>query len=318
MLTEFWEGIVGSIARILADKNPNQPIREIELYFFSASFVTFTFIAARQSAYGSRLAYESGLLRPFFLAVAEKVAPELLGFWGSLNSSRKRNTEELLYEFILSRLDLYAKDFDTDYSDIINHTPNAIPFYNILAHLLQELYEPQLSDDLRNNLIIALSLESVQFAQACIFIFKSFWNEQRERDEPPSFCGVDKNALIKNLVRLRIKTDPRLLIIGWDEKKVDYISEVQLAGLPESTIVTIVETWAILQKGGVSDSEIFSLIEKHRSQVFSGGEIPEMPSPLDLTSYIKYRLRIEHSDGAPIDESFIETAIEAAKKAYSV
>lgn len=127
------------------------------------------------------------------------------------------------------------------------------------------------------------------------------------------FGGVDKSALIKDLVHLRIRSDPMASAMGFDEGMVNSLSTFQLAGLPEGTIVTIVETWTKLRKYGAPDPDIFRRIEDHRSMAFPRGE---MPSPLNLTSYIRYRLDIEHSQGAPLDDDFVESAIEIARKAY--
>jgi len=126
---------------------------------------------------------------------------------------------------------------------------------------------------------------------------------------------VDKNALIRNLIRLRIKNDTMAAAIGFREEMVDSLSTFQLAGLPEGTLVAIVETWSILHKRGMEDDEIFSRIEDHRSRMFPRGQ---MPTPLDLLKYIKYRFELEHSEGAPISEQFIERAIELTRKAYGV
>ena len=66
--------------------------------------------------------------------------------------------------------------------------------------------------------------------------------------------------------------------MGFNEHMIDSLGMLQLAGLPESTIVAIVETYAVLKKKGVSDQEIFQRIEDHRSSVVSG----EMPKTLNL------------------------------------
>ncbi len=125
--------------------------------------------------------------------------------------------------------------------------------------------------------------------------------------------GVDKNALIKNLVRLRVKNDPMAAEMGFSEEMADSLSSVQLAGLPEGTLVAIVETWSILHKRGAEDDEVFLRIEDHRSSMFPRGQ---MPTPLNLLNYIKYRIEIEHSDGAPINEQFIDIAVDLTRKAY--
>lgn len=127
--------------------------------------------------------------------------------------------------------------------------------------------------------------------------------------------GVDKNALIRNLVRLRVKNDPMAAAMGFSEEMADSLSAFQLAGLPEGTLVAIVETWSILHKRGAEDGEIFSRIEDHRSSMFPIGQ---MPTPLNLLNYIKYRIELEHSEGAPINEQFIDMAVDLTRKAYGV
>ena len=127
--------------------------------------------------------------------------------------------------------------------------------------------------------------------------------------------GVDKNALIRNLIRLRIKNDAMAAAMGFREETVDSLSTFLLAGLPEGTLVAIVETWSILHKRGMKDDEIFSRIEGHRSKMFPRGQ---MPTPLNLHKYIKYRIELEHSEGAPISDEFIDIAADIARKAYGV
>jgi len=125
--------------------------------------------------------------------------------------------------------------------------------------------------------------------------------------------GVDKNSLIRNLVRLRVSNDPLAAAMGFREKMIDSLSGLQLAGLPEGTLVAIVETWSILHKNGMEDGEILSRIENHRSSMFPRGQ---MPTPPNLLDYIKYRIELEHSEGAPISQQFIARAVDIARKAY--
>lgn len=93
--------------------------------------------------------------------------------------------------------------------------------------------------------------------------------------------GTSKDKLIKNLVKERIGSDPMAASMGFDKNMVDSLTDIQLAGLPEATIVTIVETWAILSKKGIPDAEILERIEAHRSSL---GDSGIMPSPLTLSS----------------------------------
>jgi hypothetical protein len=61
------------------------------------------------------------------------------------------------------------------------------------------------------------------------------------------------------------------------------------------------------KKGAVTDLEIFGSIEAHRARLGGGGELP---SPLTLSSYVKYRLAVEHPNGLGLSEAFVERAIQ--------
>ena len=91
---------------------------------------------------------------------------------------------------------------------------------------------------------------------------------------------------------------------------VDSLGPMELAGIPEAAIVTIVETYALSKRSGASDLDIFNHIEAHRSQIGSG----TMPDPLDLESYIQYRIEIENSTDAPISRQFVSDAVQLSRK----
>ena len=123
--------------------------------------------------------------------------------------------------------------------------------------------------------------------------------------------GTNKNNLIKHLVKERIQSSPGFAARGFDESMVDSLSSLQLAGLPESTIVTIVESWVIMSNRGVPDAEIFESIEAHRSRLAGSGD---MSSELSLSNYIKYRIDLEHQHAEPISDDFIDYAIDVSKQ----
>jgi hypothetical protein len=124
--------------------------------------------------------------------------------------------------------------------------------------------------------------------------------------------GMSKKDLIKNMVRKRVQNDPITKKLGID---VDALSDLELMGLPEATIVTIVETYCTMKRqANLPDEDIFEAIEAHRSMF---GDTGTMPSSLTLPSYIKYRLGLEHSHGVPISTKFIDEAIEEAKKFFT-
>lgn len=139
---------------------------------------------------------------------------------------------------------------------------------------------------------------------------RSLLAAQGQREPGGTF---DKWGLIKDLVRLRLSSDPHSATAGFDPRMVESLSDFELLGLPEATIVTIVETWAIGTLAGIPDAEIFARIEDYRSLLLPRRELPV---PLSLTDYVKYRLALEYPP--PIGELFVESAVKLAKEAYGV
>lgn len=125
----------------------------------------------------------------------------------------------------------------------------------------------------------------------------------------PATKRPTKIDLIKSLVKKRVHDDPMASFMGFDMSMVDQLPELQLMGLPEGTIVTIVETYATLKRHGASDSEIFERIEAHRRAACLGN----MPSNLDLERYIEYRVALEHTDGTPLPEAHVSDSVLLAR-----
>lgn len=132
--------------------------------------------------------------------------------------------------------------------------------------------------------------------------------------KPHLFSGgkPSKIDLIKKLAKDRVRKDPMAESLGYNEGMVDSLGTMELMSTPEGTLVTIVETYALLLKSGEREEFILNHIENHRAQLGVGA----MPIPLNLESYIKYRIEMEHSHGAPISEEFISRAISVARSQY--
>jgi len=118
-----------------------------------------------------------------------------------------------------------------------------------------------------------------------------------------------KIELIKTLAKKRVQDDPIASMLG----DIDKLSKTMFMSLPEATIVTIVETWAILKRQGFGEEDVLKRIEAHRA---SFGDYGDLPKPLKLENYIKYRLELEHDHDALISEEFIDYAIEVAKQQF--
>jgi hypothetical protein len=135
--------------------------------------------------------------------------------------------------------------------------------------------------------------------------------------ESEKFNHEKKLSLIRQLVKIRVQNDQLLKkkYEGKNVPSVDDFPEMVLMGLPEGTIVSIVETfWMMKNQTNASDKELLGAIERHRETLFP--ESGRMPSPLTLSNYVKYRLNIEHSQGVQISNEFIDECIKKANEAY--
>lgn len=114
-----------------------------------------------------------------------------------------------------------------------------------------------------------------------------------------------KLEFIKVLLRERLEAAG--IFNQWRDE-FDQMTETAVMGIPEATIVTIVETYAELRRRpGWTDEAIFTAIERHRNTFIPGGQLP---TPLTLTRYVSYRLELEHGHGdLRLTDEFIADAV---------
>jgi hypothetical protein len=132
--------------------------------------------------------------------------------------------------------------------------------------------------------------------------------------------------LIRNLAKTRVRNDPVTSVSGDVAsilKGIKSFSEIELMGLPEATIVTIVKTYWQLKTEGLSDKKIFEAIENHRARFDDDTGI--LPSQSTLSNYIKYRVRLEHHGDSIIRENlidisddFIDEAIKETRRTLQI
>ena len=119
-------------------------------------------------------------------------------------------------------------------------------------------------------------------------------------------------GLVRTLLKRRIEGDPQSSNMGIDAGLADTLSDVELAGIPEGTIVTIVATYALMKEQSLDDRKIFGQIEAHRSMIGSGA----MPETVTLETYVQYRVNLENEHGAPITPQFVSEAVRIARGHY--
>jgi len=125
-------------------------------------------------------------------------------------------------------------------------------------------------------------------------------------------AGRTRARLIRTLVQKRARHDPLASSLG----DVERIPAAVLMGLPEATIVTIVEAyWRMkVQDPYLSDKKIFEAIELQRSRFI---DRTAMPSPLTLSSYVKYRVGLEHAYATSMMNAFVDQALEEADRVFN-
>ena len=137
--------------------------------------------------------------------------------------------------------------------------------------------------------------------------------------------------LIKQLIQLRVdgilKEDEKMAFEVTFDLDIDQVKSWSygvVEGMPESTIVTIVNSYCFAKKRGWDDYEIFKMIENHRSSY----DIIPNPKPIppnpNLKNYIYYRLKfeLENEKDFKIGEmgftrDFIEKAVDVSLNFYS-
>jgi len=185
------------------------------------------------------------------------------------------------------------------------------------------------------------------------FFFNLAFAQKAENN--PTFIHYKKIKLIRKLLKKRIESNPKLNASKPPDFDVNTVPEIILIGFPEATIVYIVESYWILKNySQMSDKAIFAVIDEHRNKIPDEETILSfeeayyeswkryfklsnfntkilklldklnwnfknaggIPQALTLSNYIKYRLNIEHSHGAPISKQFVNEAIEEATQLF--
>lgn len=119
----------------------------------------------------------------------------------------------------------------------------------------------------------------------------------------------DKESLIRRLLKRRIAQDPNAHALGQTPAVADDLGTQQLMGLPEATIVTCVETWAVLSREGLSQDEIARRIAQHRGTRYPGDGVEAL---------IRICVDAEHGNALYLPSAHVEWCIREARTAYGI
>lgn len=118
-----------------------------------------------------------------------------------------------------------------------------------------------------------------------------------------------KDMVIREILRFRIQTDPASSLMGLEPGLADKIPREQLYGLPEASIVTIVESYVQLVKAGTDVKQAIERIDSFRTEKFGGSGTPERSNVFD---YIIARIARDHPEGGLLTEDFVDKAVSVA------
>lgn len=107
--------------------------------------------------------------------------------------------------------------------------------------------------------------------------------------------GRTKQDLIRTLVKKRLTGDALAEAVGATPEAIDELPPEMIMGLPEATIVSIVEAWTQGRSQQIPEEKIFQFIEAHRS-MGPQGKLHASPT---LSSYVRYRIDLECGHAHP-------------------
>ena len=144
-------------------------------------------------------------------------------------------------------------------------------------------------------------------------------------NQPKSKFDIIKRFAKERMEKLKVSDSSfafQSAVSGMDD--IDSWDTTMLDGLPESYIVTIVESYFVMKNQGLNDFTIFQNIELHRSSFDDYPNPKPFPSNPNLKNYIYYRLEFElpTEAGFSIGENgftrdFIEKVVDESLKIYS-
>jgi hypothetical protein len=101
-----------------------------------------------------------------------------------------------------------------------------------------------------------------------------------------------KLALIRDLVLERVKSDP--LLVDVQEYHIDRMDLGELYGLPEATLLSIVEAYVSQRYAGLDHYSALLAIEDYRGQA----GLVNFDHDTTLEEYTQRRIKVEHGDGS--------------------
>lgn len=122
--------------------------------------------------------------------------------------------------------------------------------------------------------------------------------------------GKKKIDLIRLLIEDRVTNDPFAQDSGFTIYDVRNLTDMQIMGSAEATVVTISESICdLIINKGLSDIEAINIVDKHRQKT----SFSEMPRPNEIFLYIKHRLSTELNAHGQLPDENIKKCMLASE-----
>ena len=122
--------------------------------------------------------------------------------------------------------------------------------------------------------------------------------------------GKKKIDLIRLLIEDRVTNDPFAQDSGFTIYDVRNLTDMQIMGSAEATVVTISESICdLIINKGLSDIEAINIVDKHRQKT----SFSEIPRPNEIFLYIKHRLSTELNAHGQLPDENIKKCMLASE-----
>ena len=122
--------------------------------------------------------------------------------------------------------------------------------------------------------------------------------------------GMKKIDRIRLLIEDRVTNDPFAQDSGFTIYDVRNLTDMQIMGSAEATVVTISESICdLIINKGLSDIEAINIVDKHRQKT----SFSEMPRPNEIFLYIKHRLSTELNAHGQLPDENIKKCMLASE-----
>ena len=132
----------------------------------------------------------------------------------------------------------------------------------------------------------------------------------------------ERVALVRRLMRLRFQHCPNVAVfmdaIGTSVDDLDDLDDMIVMGMPEASIMRIVEQYTTGREQGAPDEVLVPFLNQSHAIALSqeGQTLPELRPPYSLERYVGHFLEHIHPQGFKVSASFISIGVREVRAFY--